>query len=167
MGAHFLLMAFGMMEAQIVGSLGYQRVKRRVAGEAKNVVAIVFFYPFHRLDAAVMTVAAPHDAGVRPMPPQELRHVLDDGPHLRALRGARRAQDGGNRRAARDMINVHRREAALVVMRVPERQLLAAMRRTERVVDVEDLNPARLHRRAELIEDSHAEPSRISLARRI
>jgi len=66
---------------------------------------------------------------------QALRHVLDDGPHLRALRGARRAQDGGNRRAARHVIDVHRREATFVVMRVPERQLLAAMRGTERVVD--------------------------------
>ena len=98
---------------------------------------------------------------------QALRYVFDDGPHLRALRGARRAQDGGDRRTARDMIDVHRREAALVVMRVPERQLLAAMRRTERVVDVEGLNPARFHRRAELIEHSHVEPSRVGLARRI
>ncbi len=86
MGAHLFLMALGMMEAQIVRSLGHQRIKRRVAGEAKNVVAFVLFYPFHRLDAAVMTVAAPHDAGVRPMPLQALRYVLDDGPHLRALR---------------------------------------------------------------------------------
>ena len=35
--------------------------------------------------------------------------------------------------------------AALVMMRVPERQLLAAVRRAERVVDIEDLHPARLH----------------------
>jgi hypothetical protein len=89
-----------------------------------------------------MTIAAPHDTGVRPMLLQALRHVLDDSPHLRALRGARRAQDGSNRRAARHVIDVHRREAAFVVMRVPERQLLAAMRRTERVVDVDDLKPA-------------------------
>ena len=99
--------------------------------------------------------------------PQALRHVLDDGPHLRALRGARRAQDGGDRRAARHVIDVHRRKAALVVMRVPERELLAAMRRTERVVDVEDLQPARLHGRAELVEQSRAEPRRLGLARRI
>jgi hypothetical protein len=38
----------------------------------------------------------------------------------------------------------HRRKAALVVMRVPERQLLAAMRRPERVVNVENFQPARL-----------------------
>jgi hypothetical protein len=44
---------------------------------------------------------------------------------------------------------------------------LAAMRRTERVVDVEDLKPARLHGRAELVEQSRGEPRRLGLARRI
>src|SRR5258706_9023766 len=107
-----------------------------------------------------MTVTAPNNAGVRPMLPQALCHVLDDGPHLRALRSASRAEYGRDRRAARNMIDVHRCKAALVVMRVPERKLLAAMRRTERVVDVEDLLLARLHGRAELIKQSRSEPSR-------
>ena len=93
--------------------------------------------------------------------------MLDDGPHLRALRGARRAQDRHHRRAARHVIDVHRREAALVVMRVPERKLLTAMRRAERVVDIEDLLLARLHRRAGLIDQSGGEPRRLRLARRI
>src|SRR5262249_3077101 len=81
-------------------------------------------------------------------------HMLDDGPHLRAFRGARRAQDRHHRRAAGHVIDVHRREAALVVMRVPERKLLTSMRRAERVVDVEDLLLARLHCRAGLINPS-------------
>ena len=155
------------MEAQIVGGLGHQRIERGIAGEAENIVGAVVLRPLHRLDATVMTVAAPHDAGVRPMFPQALRHVLDDGPHLGALRGARRAQDRGDRCAARHMIDVHRRKAALVLMRVPERKLLAAMRRAERVVDVEDLLLARLHGRAELVKQSRAEPRRLGLARRI
>src|ERR1700681_5059672 len=96
-----------------------------------------------------------------------LRHVLDDGPHLRALRGPRRAQDSGDRRAARYVIDVQRRKAALVVVRVPERELLTAMRRAERVVDVENLLLARLNGRAELIEESRSEPRRLGLARRI
>ena len=129
------------MEAQIIGGLGHQGIERGIAGEAEDVVGVVVFRPVHRLDAAVMAVAAPDDAGVRPMSSQTLRHVLDDGPHLGALRGARRAQDRHHRRAARHVIDVHRREAALVVMGVPERKLLAAMRRTEGVVDVEDLQP--------------------------
>src|SRR5258708_13296107 len=81
MGAHLFLTALGMMKAQIVGGLGYQRIKRRVAGKAKNVVAIVLFYPLHRLDAAVMTVPPPHHAGVRPMLLQGLRYCVDYGPH--------------------------------------------------------------------------------------
>jgi len=135
-----------MMDDQIVGDRGYLLVKHRVAGKAKNVVGIaIFFYPFHRLNAPVMTVAAPHDASVGPTLSQELRHVLDDGPHLRALGGARRAKDDGDRCAALYMIDVHVREAALVVMRVPEGKLLAAMRCAERIVDVKHLNFARRH----------------------
>jgi len=65
------------------------------------------------------------------------------------------------------VVDVHRRKAALIVMRVPERQLLAAMCRTERVVDVEDIHPARLHGRAKLIEESHTKSRRLGLARRI
>ena len=52
-------------------------------------------------------------------------------------------------------------------MRVPERKLLTAMRRTERVVDVEDLLLARLHGRAGLVDQSGGEPRRLRLARRI
>ena len=101
------------------------------------------------------------------MLPQALRHVLDDGPHLRAFRGARRAQDGRDRRAARHVIDVHRCKAALVVMRIPECKLLDAMCRTEGVVDIEDLQLARLHGGAELIEQSRGEPRRLGLARRV
>src|ERR1700732_3434762 len=101
------------------------------------------------------------------MLPQPFRHMLDDGPHLRAFRGARRAKDSGDRRAARNMIDVHRCKAALVVMCVPERKLLGAMGRTERIVDVEDLKPARLHGGAELVNESCTQPRRLGLAWRI
>ena len=134
-GAQLRLAAHRMMEAQIVGRLRHQGVEYGIAGKAKNVARIVVFRPLHGLDAAVVAVAAPHQVGLRPMFPQALRHMLDDGPHLGAVRGARRAQDGYHRRAARHVVDVHRREAALVVMRVPERKLLTAMRGTERVVD--------------------------------
>ena len=65
------------------------------------------------------------------------------------------------------MIDVHRRKTALVVMRVPERELLGAMRCAEGIVDIKDLQLARLHRGAELIEQSRGEPRRLGLARRI
>ena len=101
------------------------------------------------------------------MAAQALGHMLDDGTHLGALGGARRAQDRRDRSAARNVIDVHRRKTALVVMRVPERKLLAAMRRAERVVNVEDLQLVRLHARAELIKQSRRQPRRLGLARRI
>ena len=52
-------------------------------------------------------------------------------------------------------------------MRVPERKLLTAVRRTERVVDIENLLLARLHGRAGLVDQSGGEPRRLRLARRI
>src|SRR3974390_234797 len=69
-GAQLGLIAPGMMEAQIVGGLGPQGIESRLAGEAKNIVGAVAFRPFHLLDATVMAVAPPYDAGVRPMFPQ-------------------------------------------------------------------------------------------------
>src|SRR5438270_154234 len=78
-----------------------------------------------------------------------------------------RAQDRYQRHSARHMIDVHRREAALVVMCVPERKLLAAVRGTERVVDIEDLLLARLHGRAGLVDQSGGEPRGFRFARRI
>ena len=93
--------------------------------------------------------------------------MLDDGAHLRAARGAGRAQNCRHRRAARHVIDVHRRKAALVMMRVPERKLLTAMRRAERVVDVEHRLLARLHCRAGLVDQRGGEPRCLRLARRI
>src|SRR5580700_10677795 len=63
------------------------------------------------------------------------------------------------------MVDVHRREAALVVMGIPERKLLTAMRRAEGVVDVEDLKPAGLHGGAKLVDEGRTQPRRLGLAR--
>src|SRR5262250_1877619 len=84
-GAQLRLAAHRMMEAQIDSGLRHQGVERGIAGEAENVVCIVVFCPFHRLDPAVVAVAAPHDAGLRPMTAQALGHMPDDGAHLAAL----------------------------------------------------------------------------------
>jgi hypothetical protein len=53
------------------------------------------------------------------------------------------------------------------MMCVPERELLAAMRRTERVVDVEDLERAWFDRIAELIDQGRAQSRRLAPAGRI
>ena len=65
------------------------------------------------------------------------------------------------------MIDVHRREPALVLVRIPERKLLAAVRRAECVIDIEDRLFTRRHRRAELINKGTGEPGRIGLLRRV
>jgi hypothetical protein len=63
------------------------------------------------------------------------------------------------------MIHMHRGKAALVLARIPERQLLAAMRRAECVVDVEDLLFPRLHGAAELIDQRSSQPCSLNFAR--
>ena len=68
---------------------------------------------------------------------------------------------------AAGVIDVHRRKAALVVMRVPERQLLAAVGRIERVVDIEDIAVRRRDRRGELIDERASQTGRIRLRRRV
>ena len=47
-----------MMEAQIVSDLRHQGVEHGIAGEAEDVVGVVVLRPVHRLDSAVVTVAA-------------------------------------------------------------------------------------------------------------
>jgi hypothetical protein len=82
-----------MMEAQVVSDLCHQGVEHGIAGEAEDLVGVVVLSPVHRLDPAVVTLAAPDNPGVRPMSHHSLGHVLDDGPYFGALGGARRAQD--------------------------------------------------------------------------
>jgi hypothetical protein len=84
-----------------------------------------------------------------------------------SLRPRHPAKDRGNRGAARHVVDVHRRKTALVMMCVPERELLAAMRGTERVVDVQDLERARFDRLAELIDQGPAQSRRLALAGRV
>src|SRR4029453_18818818 len=56
---------------------------------------------------------------------------------------------------------------ALVVMRVPERELLAAVSRAECVVDIEDLFRTGRHVRTALVDQDTGESCRIRLPRRI
>jgi hypothetical protein len=112
-----------------------------------------------------MTVAASRDARVRPVLPQPFRHVLNDGPRLRALRRARRAQNGRDRRAARHMIDVHRRKAALVVMRVQNASCWppCAAQNVSSIWRISSL-PG-FHGCAELIKENRSKPRCLGLAR--
>jgi hypothetical protein len=50
----------------------------RVASEAENIIDAVVLRPLHGLDATVMTVAAPHDAGVRHGLPAKQEALIAD-----------------------------------------------------------------------------------------
>src|SRR5206468_12870425 len=78
--AQLRLATHRMMEAQIVSGLCHEGIQRGIAGEAEDVLRIVVFRPFNGLDAAVVAVAAPDDAGVRPMSPHALRNMLSGVP---------------------------------------------------------------------------------------
>ena len=93
--------------------------------------------------------------------------MLDDGACLTAFRRLDRAQDGDDRRAARHVIDVHRHEAALVMVRVPEGELLATRERRRTFVDVEDFSLAGLHAAGEPIDEGRRQPYLLRLVRRI
>src|SRR5574339_1015312 len=110
-----------------LGIVHHARIEAAVALEAEDVVAAVVLAPCHRLDAAVVAVAAPDDAGGRPVAADAAGDVLDDAPHLPAGGRLARAQDHDHRLAALHVIDVDRHEAALLVVAVPEAELLAAV----------------------------------------
>src|SRR5215469_7065901 len=120
-----------MLNAQAVGRPGNQRIEYAVAGKPKNVVDIVVFGPFHHFVTAIVTITPPDDARLRPVLAYPARDMLDDRPHLRALRCLGGPQDRHQRRAAPHMIDMHGGKAALVLVCIPERKLLTTMRRAE------------------------------------
>jgi len=156
-----------MPEAQMIRYLGHFPVERGVAGEAEDVAGTVVVAPVHGLGAAVVTVAAPDDAGPLPGLQDALGQVPDHGAHLAALRRLRRPQDRRDGQARAGVVDVHRGKATLVVVRIPERQLLAAVSGVEGVVDIEDVAVARRHGACEMIDERTGEPRRVRLRRRI
>jgi hypothetical protein len=62
------------------------------------------------------------------------------------------------------MVDVHGREPALVLVRVPEGELLTAVRGAECVVNVEDLLLPRLYPSTELIDKRPGQPSSFNFA---
>ena len=102
------------------------------------------------------------------MAPNAAGHVLDDGPHLLAGGCLAGAQDHHYRLAALDMVDVDGQEAALLVVAIPEAELLAPVHDVERVVDVErDLGGRRRKRRAELVDQCRCQPNGLPAARHV
>ena len=112
-------------------------MQRGVAGQAEDVVDAVVLAPAYRLAAAVMAVAPEGQPGARPVPADAAGQVLQQGADLDTGRRLAGTQEDRHRPAALDMVDVDRKEAAGIVMRVEQRQLLVAVHRVAGVVDVE------------------------------
>ena len=85
-----------------------------------------------------MAVAAHQDMHLGPVPPDARDDMLEDGAHFHPGRRLALAQDHRHRLAAGAFVDMDGQKAALVVVSVEQGELLPAMNRIERVVDVED-----------------------------
>jgi hypothetical protein len=90
-----------------------------------------------------MAVAAHDDLNRRPAGPDAADSMAQYQRHLGPVRRLAGAQDDGDRLAGGCLIDVDRQEAAAVVVRIPQRQLLAAVDPVFGVVDVEQEAPRR------------------------
>lgn len=113
-------------------------MKHWVAAEPENIINIAGFAPIHHFQPAIMAVAAHQDMHFGPVPPDPRDDTLEDGTHFHAGRRLAFAQDHCHRLAAGAFVDMDRQKTALVVVRVEQRELLLAVNRIERVVDVED-----------------------------
>src|SRR5207342_1163051 len=113
-------------------------MEHRIAAEPEDVVNAVGFAPTHRFRPAVMAVTAHQDANLGPVPADVRDDMFEDRAYLHPRRGLACAQDHRHRLAARPFVDMDGQKAALVVVSVEQRELLLAMHRIERVVDVED-----------------------------
>jgi hypothetical protein len=90
-----------------------------------------------------MTVGAQHDFGPRPVRADGAQQPAQDGHDLLAAWPFGGTQHGGDE-TARAVEHDDRLKAVFIVMRVEQTQLLAAMHRVERVVDIERYAPGYL-----------------------
>jgi len=122
----------------------------------------------HGFGACIMTVAADGDPGCRPLRPDTAVKAADMGAHLDAGRRLARPQHHGHRTAGCGVVDVDRQEAVLVIMRVKQRQLLAAVNNVAGVVDVEGDACGRFRVAGHpLVNEGVGQPNGIAQGRRI
>ncbi len=134
--AHPIRASLGAADLEIVGDVVGEAVQRGVAGQAEDEVDSVVLAPVDRLAAAVMAVAAEGQPGARPVAADAPGQVLEKDADLDARRRLARAHENRHRLSALNMVDVHRQEAAGVVVGVEQRQLLVAVNPVAGVVDV-------------------------------
>jgi hypothetical protein len=84
-----------------------------------------------------MPVPAERNARRQPTCADAPNQPAQMGPHLHATRRLAGPQDDGHRSAAIRVVDVNRQEAALVIMRIEQRELLVAVDNVASVVDIE------------------------------
>src|SRR5271166_3411704 len=104
--------------------------------DAEDVIEAVRPTPVENLGAAVMAVGPEQDLSVGPVGADGAHKTAQEGLDFLAAGPFGRPKDGGDE-AALAVEHDDRLKAILVIVRVEQPQLLAAMHRVERVVDVE------------------------------
>jgi len=111
-----------------------------------------------------MGIAAHQNADLGPVTADASDHVLEDGPHFPACGRLAFPQDHRHRLAAGSFVDVDRQEAAFVVVRVEQRQLLMTVHGIEGVVDIErDRGRRAAVTRAELVNHGRHRPRDLDL----
>src|SRR5271157_152554 len=116
--------------------IGDMTMQRRGRREAEDIVEAVGATPIENLGAAIMAVGAQQDLGAGPVSANRAQQSTEKGLDLLAARPFGGTKHGGDE-AALAVEHHDGLKAVFVVMRVEQPQLLAAMDRIERVVDIE------------------------------
>ncbi len=127
----------GAADPDIVGRRLEQPGQHGVAGQAEDEVHAVGLAPRHHLGTAVVAIAADRQPRGGPVAADAAHQAPEVAAHLDATGRPARAQNHRDRARGGDVVDVDGHEAALVVMRVEQRELLVAMHHIHRVVDVQ------------------------------
>ena len=126
------------LEARLRAGLEIPDMPAQCGGRrnAQDVIEIVGPTPVENLGTAIMTVGAQQDLGLRPVGADCAQQAAQEGANLLAAGPFGGTKNGGDEPALA-IEHDDRLKAVFVVMRIEQPQLLPAMNRVERVVDVE------------------------------
>src|SRR5450756_2222164 len=115
----------GASRADVVGDLVDFSGERLGTGQTEDVVDAVVLAPRHRLRPSIVPVATERNSRLVPPRPDMPYQAAQMGTHLDAARRLAGPQDDRHGPALLRVVDVDRQEAALVIMSVEQRELLA------------------------------------------
>jgi hypothetical protein len=123
--------------ADVVGFVFDGGGENLVAGQSKNVIEAVVLSPIHHLAAAIMAIASDGDLGCWPVRADAADNPAQMAAHF--LAGGRFAwpQNDCDGASGSGVVNMDRKEAALIIMRIEQRQLLMTVRDIAGIIDIE------------------------------